>query len=268
LWYADSATTSHLSNSRSAFIDYKSIEPLPIYGVGKSNIWAYGRGTVEAISQVKGKQKVFHLKETLYTPEITDNLLSIGRIDEAGGKIIFGNKKAVIYDNKNNVVIDGNLSSNRLYPLKVRYQEERSNIATMTHKGTWTDWHRKFGHVSVSGLHKLLAKDLVDGLDIDTNSIIEDCEACKEAKQTHAPFPEKSESRSKYPGELTHTDVWGPASTTSWMGMRYNIVFIDDCSRHCTCAQMKEKSEASVKLRQYIILIEKQYGYITKKNQT
>jgi hypothetical protein len=33
-WYADSATTSHLTNTQSAFIDYKSIELLPIYGVG------------------------------------------------------------------------------------------------------------------------------------------------------------------------------------------------------------------------------------------
>jgi hypothetical protein len=78
LWYADSATTSHLTNTRSGFIDYKSIEPLPIYGIGKSNIWAYGRGTVEAISLVKGKPKVFHLKNTLFGPDAVDNLLSTG----------------------------------------------------------------------------------------------------------------------------------------------------------------------------------------------
>jgi transposase InsO family protein len=47
--------------------------------------------------------------------------------------------------------------------------------------------------------------------------------------------------------------------------MRYNITFIDDCARHCMCAQMKEKSEANVKLRQYIIFIEKQFGYIAKR---
>ena len=267
-WYADSATTSHLTNIWSAFLDYKSIKPLSIYGVGKSSIWAYGHGTVEAISFRKGKPKAFQLKETLYTPDVTDNLLSIGRIDEAGGKIIFGNKKVVIYDSKRNMVVDGNLSSNRLYPLNVYHQtvaEESSNMTTMARKGTWTNWHRKFGHVSISGLQKLLAKDLVDGFDVDIDSAIEDCVACKEAKQSHTSFPQISESRSSYPGELTHTDVWGPASTTSWTGMRYNITFIDDCSRHCMCAQMKEKSEASVKLRQYLAFIEKQFGYIAKR---
>ena len=229
-WYADSATTSHLTNTQSAFIDYKSIEPLPIYGVGKSNIWAYGRGTVEAMSFRKGKPQVFQLKETLFAPDAADNLLSIGRIDEAGGKIIFGNKKAVIYDSKNNVVVDGSLSSNRLYPLNIYRQiatEEKSNMTTTTRKDTWTNWHRKFGHVSISGLQKLLAKDLVDGFDVDKDSAIEDCVACKEAKQSHTSFPQASESRSSHPGELTHTDVWGPASTTSWTGMRYNITFID-----------------------------------------
>jgi hypothetical protein len=84
LWYADSATTSHLTNTWSAFIDYKSIELIPIHGVGTSSIWAYGHGTVEAISLVKGKPKVFHLKKTLFAPDAADNLLSIGRIDEAG----------------------------------------------------------------------------------------------------------------------------------------------------------------------------------------
>jgi hypothetical protein len=108
----DSATMSHLTNTRSGFMDYKSIESLPIYGVGKSNIWAYGRGSVEAIRLVKGKPKDFHLKNTLFAPDAVDNLLFIGQIDEAGGKIILGNKKAVIYDHKNKVVVDRNLSSN------------------------------------------------------------------------------------------------------------------------------------------------------------
>jgi hypothetical protein len=41
-WYADSGTTSHLTNERSAFIDYAPIEPTPIYGLSKSYVWAYG----------------------------------------------------------------------------------------------------------------------------------------------------------------------------------------------------------------------------------
>ena len=47
--------------------------------------------------------------------------------------------------------------------------------------------------------------------------------------------------------------------------MQYNITFIDNCTRNCLCTQMKEKSEVTIKLKQYLMLIEHQYGYIAKK---
>jgi hypothetical protein len=67
-WYADSATTSHITNIWSAFIEYKSIEPIPIYGLGHSYVWAYGRGTVEALSLKKGKIKNFLPKGSTLHP--------------------------------------------------------------------------------------------------------------------------------------------------------------------------------------------------------
>jgi len=55
-WYADSATTSHLTNVRSTFIDYKPINPPhSVYGLGDGYVLAYGRGTVEAYSLMNGK---------------------------------------------------------------------------------------------------------------------------------------------------------------------------------------------------------------------
>jgi transposase InsO family protein len=268
-WYADSATTSHITHERSAYIDYKPITPKPIYGLGKSFIWAYGQGTVEVLSFVRGKLKLFYLKETLFTPNHPDNLLSIGRIDANGGKIIFGDHKAVLFDNKNNVIVEGKLSTNRLYPLDIyrrtHSNAETSKITTETHQHTWDEWHHKYGHVSATGLKRLLADKLVDRFEVDETLMMGDCDACIQAKQSHVPFPKKAKSRSKEPGELTHTDVWGPARTTSWSGMRYNITFIDNSTRHCTCEQMKNKHETSAKLQQYLVLIERQYGYIPKR---
>jgi hypothetical protein len=137
LWYADSATTSHLTNIKSAFKDYESIQPIPIYGLGKASIWAYGRGTVEAISYTTGKPKIFHLKETLFVPDIADNLLSVGRVDNSGGKITFGDNKALLYDKNRNVVVDGKLTSNRLYAMNIYHRNvastEKSNITTRVH---------------------------------------------------------------------------------------------------------------------------------------
>jgi len=54
--------------------------------LGKAYMLAYGQGTVEAYSFQEGKYHTFYLKETFYTPDHPDNLLSIGRIDNNGGK--------------------------------------------------------------------------------------------------------------------------------------------------------------------------------------
>ncbi|KAF8224310.1 hypothetical protein L208DRAFT_1312205 [Tricholoma matsutake] len=101
LWHANSGTTSHLTHTWSAFIDYMPIEPKPVHGL---------KG---------GQTQTFYLKETLFTPDHPDNLLSIGRIDDNGGKIVFGNHKAVLYNSKGNEVVNGKLSSNWLYPLNI-----------------------------------------------------------------------------------------------------------------------------------------------------
>jgi len=92
-------------------------------------------------------------------------------------------------------------------------------MTTVTHQLTWDEWHRKYGHISATGLKRLLANNLVDGFEVGENSTMGDCDACIQAKQSCVPFPKKAKSQSKEPGELTHTDVWGPTCTTSWSGM-------------------------------------------------
>ena len=85
------------------------------------------------LSLKKGKLEPFYLKETLFTPDHPNNLMSIGRIDKNGGKIVFGDQKVILYDNENNEVIKGDLAMNRLYPLKLYRRMDHtdfSNIAT------------------------------------------------------------------------------------------------------------------------------------------
>ncbi|KAJ8580847.1 hypothetical protein M405DRAFT_713120, partial [Rhizopogon salebrosus TDB-379] len=69
-----------------------------------------------------------------------------------------------------------------------------------------------FGHVTYSGLKQLHREGLVEGMSMDEASSTPDCEACIQAKQTCAPFPQStSKEESRVPGEITHSDVWGTA---------------------------------------------------------
>ncbi|KZT61115.1 hypothetical protein CALCODRAFT_409005, partial [Calocera cornea HHB12733] len=72
--------------------------------------------------------------------------------------------------------------------------------------------HLRHGHLAISGLVKLYNDGMVTGLRIDPASSKDfQCTACIAAKQSTRPFPKEAESRSMAPGEVTFSDVWGPA---------------------------------------------------------
>lgn len=78
--------------------------------------------------------------------------------------------------------------------------------------------HRVLGHVSQTAVLEAVKKGLIEGVELDSSSQPEFCEACVKAKAARAPFPTESETRALRYGELVHTDLWGPARTTSLGG--------------------------------------------------
>ncbi|KZT50606.1 hypothetical protein CALCODRAFT_444357, partial [Calocera cornea HHB12733] len=69
---------------------------------------------------------------------------------------------------------------------------------------------------------------MVTGLRIDPASSKDfQCTACIAAKQSMRPFPKEAETRSMAPGEVTFSDVWGPARKPALGGASYYISFTD-----------------------------------------
>ena len=71
---------------------------------------------------------------------------------------------------------------------------------------SWETWHKRFGHISYTGLQYMLDHDLVEGFKVNIESPKVDCIACTEAKQTIEPFDEHHE-RDTQIGDLTHIDL-------------------------------------------------------------
>ena len=85
--------------------------------------------------------------------------------------------------------------------------------------------HNRLGHPSLSKFRKLVPH-------FSSLSSLE-CESCQLGKHTHVLFPKHLDPQTKSPFELVHTDVWGPSRSTSTLGFRYFVSFIDHYSR-CT----------------------------------
>jgi hypothetical protein len=122
---------------------------------------------------------------------------------------------------------------------------------------SWETWHKRFGHISYSGLQKLLDLDLVEGFSVDTRTPKPNCVTCTEAKQTEEPF-KKSVNRKTEPGELTHIDLWGKYDVQSINGNQYYLLFVDDSARYTTAEYLKQKSDATQKVIEYLVHLKTQ----------
>ena len=89
------------------------------------------------------------------------------------------------------------------------------------------------------------------------------CEACQFGKQARGAFPhDRNVSRNIL--DVIHSDVWGPAKTTTMGGCRYYVTFIDDHTRKVWVYFMKEKSEVFSHFLNFKAMVEKQTGFHIK----
>ena len=106
---------------------------------------------------------------------------------------------------------------------------------------------------------------MVSGLTIDQSSKPSNtCEACIQAKQAYRPFPKKAEHKSETPGEHIMSDVWGPARVESIGCWKWYISFIDDCTWNSTILFLKRKGEATGRIKEHVVKIERNFGKVQK----
>ena len=101
-------------------------------------------------------------------------------------------------------------------------------------------WHRRYGHrryLGVQNMRKLVAEEMVVGLDCKMSKDIGVCEPCVEGKHHHAKFDTSGAKRSDSVLVLVHSDVCGKMSTQSLSGSEYFLTFLSmirRATRGCT----------------------------------
>ena len=104
------------------------------------------------------------------------------------------------------------------------------------------------GHIGISGLKHLYDNHLADGFVVQNSLEIFDCAACIQAKHTCALHPKLGSWWQTMPGELTYTDVWGPAQVPSLLSYWWYISFVNDATWWGELYYMKTKDEAATYL--------------------
>lgn len=240
LFTVDSGATDTLVTNKQGVEIYKSIAH-PIHTANGSIIMA------EAIGKFKSPS--LSLEQVLVCPKVTENLLSVSKLNDQGLDVLFSNEKVFIGKNfqPGDVFLDG-LRRNNSFFVSLDMPNESS---AKTAVSSIDDWHLKFNHLNQKDLKLLASSESVSGMGLTESDQLSQCAGCMIGKLKKGNSPTGSRAKSERVGEMVWCDIIGPITPISKSGYRYILVFLDDYSAKINLCLLKAKSEATHQFKLY-----------------
>jgi hypothetical protein len=248
-WLIDSGASKHMTGQRdilSCISEKKFSQKVtlgddyqyPIKGVGESNYKLNSGNSMK-------------MKDVLYVPGLTKNLLSISALEKKGFRVAFIDGEVLMWAKGETIkeaIVIGK-EEGGLYKLKGHSE------AAMTHaiENPCELWHRILSHINYKALpYVCKAVTGLPELKVDHEGV---CNGCAQGKNIKNPFP-KRDNKAEGVLELIHSDVCGPMPSSSISGYVYYVSFIDDYSRKTWVYFLKSKDEVFSKFKEFKALIE------------
>jgi len=244
----DSGSSRHISPYKDDFTSYTPLStPLYFNAASQHKFPAISTGTLVVCTPNSGRESSLALLRALYVPQVSYTLVSLGALDEEGFMTLIGNGRLRITSPRGDSVAEIPRNARHLY--KVIHIPESAHAAELV---SAMELHRRLGHISVASARKLVQSGAVKGIKLDPDAPEMDCEACIYARATRVPM---SKPRISVPaqsfGDEVHTDVWGPASTSTVKGRRYFITFTDDVTCYTVVYLLKTKDQVLKSYKSY-----------------
>ncbi|XP_036140851.1 uncharacterized protein LOC105835035 isoform X2 [Monomorium pharaonis] len=244
-WVLDSGCSSHMIKEK-----YVANEFIHING----NVFLAGKGNVtksEGIGSINSRFEIDNkygsdvcLIDTLFVPELRNNLLSIRKLDELGYKVIFSSGLALIYDN-NKALVGKGIKNGSKYIIQSEITVDTcfESIANIRCIDSAMLWHKRLAHLNPKYVDKLIKESLVENANKICKGEIE-CDSCSMSKLAQKPHKIIEYEVTSKPLELVYVDLCGPMPNDSIKGSRYMMVIVDDYTGMYFVYFLKHKSES------------------------
>lgn len=252
-WYIDSGASVHLT-SRKDWLEnvQEDVNMKEIMVANKSTVPVICSGDIQLKSIVNNKEHNIVIKNAMYVPELTTNLLSVNQLIKNGNRVFFKEEICRIFDSNNKLIAEAE-SCNNVYRLK--YNKEQQGMASLAVTGSVL--HRRFAHINYKDLN-MMHQGAVEGLTCSGKlSCDELCEVCCEGKQARLSF-KNTGNRAKSRLEMVHADLCGPMEVPSLAGSRYFLLFEDDFTRMGFVYFLKNKDQAMGFFKEFKEMVENQ----------
>ncbi|CAF0767559.1 unnamed protein product [Brachionus calyciflorus] len=188
-------------------------------GDGRS-LKVQGIGDIHSQINLKGQLKNIKIKDVLFVPDLSVNLISIEKLSQKGYHMIFDKESCMIVFN--DVLMAKGLrweQNKNLYEIKLFFPVSLKSSDVKL-------WHFRLGHLSLENMKKLRVKDLV----FRNENLKKDfCESCTLGKSTKLPHKNKTKHQIDENKVTIHSDLVRPLKTASIGSKIYILTYL--CSR-------------------------------------
>jgi hypothetical protein len=229
--YADSAASGYFFVRREDFVEYQAQTESGETANG-GEFFIAGIGKVTKKTLFKGQVVSVTFNNAQHTPNLRHNLVSVGRLDQKGYKVVFGGGRATFL-NKDGVAFmeSEELGNGAMYRLNWLPNDPNTALSarSLTKAADLATWHRRFGHISEGKILAAASKGLTLGMDITPGRADGRCEDCVLGKQSNRPFDLDVEVESEVL-QRVYIDLFGPSTVETPGGKRYMMILVDGSS--------------------------------------
>ncbi len=220
--YLDSGVSDHYFKNKKWFMDYVvTPNEKPITGIEKGHsVEVSGKGSINCKFFLDDGDTVNVLiKDIMHVPNFSSNLISVGRLECNGCRVVFERGNATVWKDKQKIMTaerKGDVYRINMLMMHSNVPDDDKQAYATSAKpdNALTMWHRCMGHISADTIVKI-AKDDEFGVTLHNGDKDEFCDTCIKGKAKQLPFNKERTGRASRLLELVHMDICGPLNVTS-----------------------------------------------------
>ncbi|KHN36591.1 Retrovirus-related Pol polyprotein from transposon TNT 1-94, partial [Glycine soja] len=142
VWFLDSGCSNHMTGNKEWFSELDESFSQTVKLGNNTRMVVVGKGIIRM--QVNGFTQA--ISGVYYVPELKNNLLSIGQLQEKGLTILIQHGKCRVYHSEKGLIMQSDMSGNRMFSVLATMIPKASSCFQIVSENESHLWHCRFGH--------------------------------------------------------------------------------------------------------------------------
>ncbi|KAI9194330.1 hypothetical protein LWI28_005134 [Acer negundo] len=147
VWFLYSGYSNHICGNKQWFSDLDKEFQQSVKLRNNSKIDVLGKGNIRL--HIAGVTKI--ITDVFHIPELRNNLLSVGQLQERGVAILIQHGVCRVYHPNKGLIMQTTMSANRMFIVLAKALPNAPNCFQTTLEDNTQLWHCRYGHLSFKG---------------------------------------------------------------------------------------------------------------------